>query len=328
VARDPNVVLCTLCPRLCRLAPGERGDCRIRLNLDGKLLATTFGLPSAVHVDPVEKKPLYHFLPGSSIFSLATVGCNLHCKNCQNWEISQQDPEKAEAFALPPERVVSTAAAKGCPSIAYTYTEPLVFYEYTLETSRLARARGLRNVLVTAGYLNRAPLSEIYRVTDAANTDLKAYDDGFYRRICGGTLAPVLASLVLAKETGVWLEVTNLLIPGLNDDPDLVTRMCRWLVENLGPDTPLHFSRFWPRYQLQDLPPTPGDTLNRAREIARAEGIHYVYVGNVPGDPGESTTCPGCGQLLIKRIGYQTEVVGMSRGHCNGCGKEVAGVWQ
>ena len=323
-----ELVECELCPRLCRIAPGQSGDCRVRINLDGRLLATTYGLPSAVHVDPIEKKPLFHFLPTSSIFSLATVGCNLHCKNCQNWEISQQNPEDAEVFALPPERVIDLARRQGCPSIAYTYTEPLVFYEYTLDTSRLAREQGLRNVLVTAGYLNRGPLAEIFRVTDAANTDLKAFDDAFYRDVCGASLQPVLDGLVLAKEMGVWLEITNLVIPTLNDAPELITAMCRWIVGNLGPDVPLHFSRFSPRHQLQNLPPTPLETLLRAREIAQAEGVHHVYVGNVPGSPGEHTRCPDCGETVIARIGYRGEVSGMNGGRCRHCGHQIAGVWK
>lgn len=325
----PAFVQCELCPRLCRIGPGQSGDCRIRINLDGKLRATTFGLPAAVHVDPIEKKPLFHFLPGSRSFSLATVGCNLHCKYCQNWEISQCNPEDAEVYALGPAQVVEATLGKDCPSISYTYTEPLVYYEYTLETSRLARQRGLRNVLVTGGYLNPGPLAEMYRVTDASNTDLKAFDDGFYRSVCGGaTLRPVLDGLVLAKRMGIWLEITNLVIPTLNDDPDAIASMCRWIVQNLGKDTPLHFSRFWPRHLLRALPPTPPETLARAREIALGEGIHYAYVGNVPGEQGESTACPGCGELLIRRIGYDTHVAGLRDGRCGSCGREIAGVWK
>jgi pyruvate formate lyase activating enzyme len=284
-------------------------------------------LPSAVHLDPIEKKPLFHFLPASPILSIATVGCNLHCKFCQNWEISQQNPEQAEAFPLGPAELVELAVRKGSPSIAYTYTEPLVFYEYTLATSRLAHERGLRNVLVTAGYANREPLAELYRALDASNTDLKSFDDGFYRSYCGATLEPVLAGLVLAKEMNVWLEVTNLLVPGLNDDPELIARMCRWMVRNLGPDTPLHFSRFQPRHLMLDLPPTPSETLAQARKIAQAEGVRYVYVGNVPGEPGESTECPSCRALLIRRIGYRSEMVELQHGRCRRCNTAIAGVW-
>jgi pyruvate formate lyase activating enzyme len=320
-------VECELCPKGCRIAAGQSGDCRIRINLDGRLIASTFGLPSAVHLDPIEKKPLFHFLPGSPILSLATVGCNLHCKFCQNWEMSQQNPEEAEAFPLAPTDVVAMARRKRSPAIAYTYTEPLVFYEYTLATSRLARERNLRNVLVTAGYLNRDPLADMYRAVDASNTDLKSFDDGFYRSVCGATLEPVLAGLVLAKEMNVWLEVTNLIVPGLNDDLDLIARMCRWMLRNLGPDTPLHFSRFQPRHLMQDLPPTPGETLARARQIARAEGLHYVYVGNVPGEPGESTECPSCGAMLVSRVGFHSEIVDLEQGRCRRCHTAIAGVW-
>jgi len=322
-----NSVQCQLCPKGCVIGAGQRGDCRVRVNLDGRLVATTFGLPSAVHVDPIEKKPLFHFLPATEIFSIATVGCNLHCKFCQNWEISQQDPEDAEAFPMPPERVVALALEKQCPSIAYTYTEPLVYYEYTFETSQRARERGLRNVLVTAGYLNHDPLAEMYRVVDASNTDLKSMDDGFYRSVCGATLKPVLDGMVLAKQMNVWLEVTNLLVPGVNDNLDVITRLCRWLAQNLGRDTPLHFSRFVPRHLMRDLPPTPTETLAQARQAALAEGLRYVYVGNVPGTPGESTECPGCGTLLIRRVGYRTELVGLRDGRCSHCNMTIAGVW-
>jgi len=312
---------------MCRIAPEQSGDCRVRINLDGRLLATTFGMPSAVHVDPIEKKPLFHFLPATAIFSIATVGCNLHCKHCQNWQISQQNPEEAEAFELPPARVVALARRRRCPSIAYTYTEPLVFYEYTKETSELARQAGLRNVLVTAGYLNRKPLAEIYQVVDASNTDLKSFDDAFYRNITGGSLKPVLDGLVLAREMGVWLEVTNLIIPGLNDAPKLIAEMARWMVRNLGPDTPLHLSRFSPRHLMLHLPPTPTRTLLEARETALEQGLHYVYVGNVPGTAGEHTVCPDCGAVLIQRVGYRTRIRSLKDGRCVECGREIAGVW-
>jgi pyruvate formate lyase activating enzyme len=256
------------------------------------------------------------------------VGCNLHCLFCQNWEISQTNPEDAEAFALPPAELVQAARRKGCPSVAFTYTEPLVFYEYTLETARSCRDHGLRNVLVTAGYLNREPLEELYRVTDASNTDLKAFDEAFYRDVCGASLGPVLDGLVLAKKRGVWLEVTNLLIPGLNDDPALVRRMCQWMVANLGKDTPLHFSRFQPRHRMRDRPATPTATLELARDVARAEGLEYVYVGNVSDAAGQSTDCPGCGAELIRRIGYRTEILSLDAGRCARCGRAIPGVWR
>ncbi|MBF0157540.1 MAG: AmmeMemoRadiSam system radical SAM enzyme, partial [Magnetococcales bacterium] len=251
-------VVCELCPHGCAIPPGGAGDCRIRVNLDGRLLATTFGRPSAIHIDPMEKKPLYHFLPGTPIFSIATAGCNLHCTFCQNWQLSQRSgQEMEEVYRASPAEVVGAARGQGCSSIAYTYSEPLVYFEYVLETATLARGRGLRNVLVSAGYANRAPLQELGRVLDAANIDIKAFDDRFYRDFCGATLQPVLDALVTLREAGVWIEVTNLVIPTANDDPGRIREMSRWLVRELGADTPLHFSRFYPQYQLRNLPPTP-----------------------------------------------------------------------
>ena len=258
-------VQCDLCPKACVIAPGQGGDCRIRINLDGKLTAVTYGHPCAVHVDPVEKKPLFHFLPGSGILSIATVGCNLHCKNCQNWEISQEDPENAPATLLPPSAIPDLAKKSGCRSVAYTYTEPLAFYEYTLDSCIAAHEGGLRNVLVTAGYINREPMKRLCHHVDAANIDLKAMSDNFYRDVCGGTLAPVLATLELAREIGVLVEVTNLLIPTLNDEDSAITELARWVRGNLGENTPLHFSRFYPHHKMSHLPPTSAETLDRAR---------------------------------------------------------------
>ncbi|MHC4470098.1 MAG: AmmeMemoRadiSam system radical SAM enzyme [Planctomycetota bacterium] len=323
-----SVLVCDLCPKQCRIAPGQSGECRIRVNLDGKLLAVTHGRPCSVHIDPIEKKPLYHFLPGTPIFSLATVGCNLHCKNCQNHTISQANPEEEPAYHFPPERVVSVAKREGCVSVAYTYSDPVVFYEYSLETSELAREAGLRNVLVTAGYLNPDPLRRLYRVTDAANIDLKFFEDRLYREVAQATLEPVLTALVLAKEEGVWLEVTNLVIPTLSDDMKMIARMCGWIRENLGADTPIHFSRFFPHYKLENLPPTPAATLREACEVARDAGLEYVYVGNLPGTGAESTTCPGCGETLIHRIGYRIGRPRMQNGACESCGRTIPGVWR
>jgi pyruvate formate lyase activating enzyme len=279
-------------------------------------------------VDPIEKKPLFHFLPGTPIFSIATAGCNLHCKNCQNWEISQANPEDVQAYDLPPDKVVEVARARGCTSIAYTYTEPLVYYEYALETSTRAREAGLRNVLVTAGYVNPAPARRLFEVTDAANIDLKALDDGFYRDVCSATLGPVLDTLVLAREMGVWVEVTNLVIPTLNDDPVMIRRLARWVVDNLGADTPVHFSRFSPRFKMQNLPPTPESTLLEARAEAQDAGVRYVYIGNVPGSEGETTFCPEDGTRLIRRIGFTVESSALQDGCCPECGTPVAGVWE
>lgn len=322
------IVQCDLCPKYCVIKPGERGDCRIRVNIDGRLRAVTYGFPSAVHVDPIEKKPLNHFLPGSSIFSLATVGCNLHCKNCQNWEISQLDPEEATAFPLPPADVVKQAKRTDCVSVAYTYTDPSVYYEYTLDSCILAREAGLRNVLVTAGYLNEKPLRELCKVVDAVTIDLKAMSDRFYREICGATLAPVLNYFVVCKAMGVHVEASNLLIPTLNDKDEEIESLCRWIKENLGGETPLHFLRFFPQYRMRHIPSTPASTLTRAREIAKASGLDYVYIGNMLEADSASTRCPGCKAMLIRRVGHQVQENNLVNGLCPGCQRRIYGVWK
>jgi pyruvate formate lyase activating enzyme len=322
-------VICELCPKLCLIPEGGAGDCRVRVNLDGKLCATTWGRPSAVHVDPVEKKPLFHFLPGSEIFSIATAGCNLHCQNCQNWQLSQRGGEgMEEIFRAPPHAVVSAAMGKGCRSIAYTYSEPIVFYEYVYDTALKAQARGLKNALVTAAYINDKPLRKLCQPIDAANVDLKAFDDGFYRSNCSGSLKPVLDALVVFREEGVWVEITNLLIPTMNDDMAMVRRMTKWIVAELGAGTPLHFSRFHPKYQLRNLPPTPAETLERARREALEAGLQHVYIGNVFGNDAESTRCPHDGTMLIRRTGYRIEENNLVDGRCPKCNEPIGGVWE
>ncbi|MCK5798006.1 MAG: AmmeMemoRadiSam system radical SAM enzyme [Deltaproteobacteria bacterium] len=333
VSKRGREVVCELCPKLCRIAPGESGECRVRVNIDGELVAVTYGFPSAIHVDPVEKKPFFHFMPGSRVVSVATVGCNLHCKNCQNWQLSQQNPEVAETYRLGPERLVALARREACPSIAYTYAEPIVFYEYTLDASRRARAVGLKNLLVTAGYGNPDPMKDLFAVTDAANIDLKFFDDALYRQICDASLAPILDFIVQAKAAGVWVELTNLVIPTLNDDEKNLRKMCRWIVRDVGADTPLHLSRFSPQYKLKNLPPTPVSTLVRLRAAAKAEGLRYVYVGNVPGSEGENTCCPHDGTLLVKRQGYHVSEVDLEfgadgRACCPTCKQPIPGVWR
>lgn len=321
-------VQCDLCPKLCVVKPGESGDCRIRVNIDGRLCAVTYGFPSAAHVDPIEKKPLNHFLPGTRVFSIATVGCNLHCQNCQNWEISQQNPEDAEAFRLDPADVVKQAVLQKCVSVAYTYTDPSVYYEYTLDSSIAARDAGLRNVLVTAGYLNERPLRELCRFVDAATVDLKALSDRFYREICGATLAPVLNYLVVAKSMGVHVETSNLLIPTLNDKDEEVGALCRWIKENLGRETPLHFLRFFPQHKMRHLPPTPASSLKRAREIAAAAGLDYVYIGNLLEEDSASTRCPSCHRIVIRRVGHQVIENHLVEGNCIDCKRRIYGVWK
>ena len=324
-----DAVRCRLCPKYCVVEPGQSGDCRVRINLDGELLAVVYGHPVAIHLDPIEKKPLNHFLPGSGILSLATVGCNLHCVNCQNWEISQANPEDVEAAWYPPAAMAALAVEEQVPSIAYTYTEPLVYYEYTLDTAIRAREAGLRNVLVTAGYGNPEPLRQLFAVVDAANIDLKAMSNDFYREYCGGELRPVLRALELAKECGVWVEVTNLVIPTLNDDPEMIQELAVWVRSHLGAETPVHFSAFTPRHELTNLPRTPATTLEQARRIALGEGLHHVYVGNVIGSQSSHTFCPNDDTLLIERVGYQIRSNQLdAEGRCPVCNEAIAGVWR
>ncbi len=323
-----NTIQCELCPKYCVIRPGESGDCRIRVNLDGRLLAVTYGFPCAINLDPVEKKPLFHFLPGSKVLSVATAGCNLHCSFCQNWEISQETPDQVDAHHVPPAALIKMAQKYRCPGIAYTYTEPLVFYEYTLDCSIAASDAGLKNVLVTAGYINRAPFRELCRHIHAANIDLKAYSDKFYRDVCGGTLRPVLDSLVLAKEMNVELEITNLIIPGLNDQDKLLEDLAKWVVNNLGKEIPVHFSRFVPRYRMRNLPPTPDETLGRARDIALAAGLSYVYAGNILREEWLNTYCPGCKFELVRRAGYVVTANVIKNEQCPKCGQKIYGVWQ
>lgn len=322
-----SIVQCQLCPRGCVLEPGQSGDCRARKNIDGKLKSVVYGFLAAANVDPIEKKPLFHFLPGTKIFSVATVGCNMHCLNCQNWEISQANPEDIEASQCPPEMLVKLTEEHKCPSIAYTYTDPVVFYEYAYDSSVLAREKKIRNVLVSAAYINPSPWKRLLKYTDAATIDLKAINDEFYRKVCFTTLKPVLDALVICKESGNWLEVSNLLIPGMNDSKDDITKLVRWIRDNLGRSTPLHFLGFIPRYKMKNLPPTPSATLETARKIAIDEGVEYVYIGNVLSEQGQNTYCPSCKKMLIERKGNMIIQNYLKDGEC-GCGKEIAGVWK
>jgi pyruvate formate lyase activating enzyme len=321
-----RLVRCVLCPHECLLAENDRGFCRTRVVKQGRLHTVAYGNPCTVHIDPVEKKPLYHFLPGTPILSVATAGCNLRCLNCQNWQISQAKPEATENTDLPPQALVRATAERSIPSIAYTYSEPVIFYEYVRDSAVLAREQGIRNVLVTAGYISAKPCREISRVTDAANVDIKAFGDHAYRKLCGATLAPVLRALEVMREEGVWLEITRLVVPAYSDDPGDIRQMCRWMVSALGPDTPLHLSRFHPDHKLQGLPPTPVELLDRCRDIAREAGLRYVYVGNVPGHGGQDTICPSCHRTLIERAGLRLGANLLVDGRCP-CGQAIAGVW-
>ncbi|MBN1221591.1 MAG: AmmeMemoRadiSam system radical SAM enzyme [Anaerolineae bacterium] len=322
-----NYVQCNLCPRRCIIAEGERGECRVRENRGGRLYSMVYGNPCAVHLDPIEKKPLYHFLPAAGAFSLATAGCNLRCLYCQNWTISQVPPEQTANADLPPEKVVSYAQEYKAPVIAYTYSEPTIFYEYMVDTARLARKRGLRNVVISAGYINPEPLQELCATVDAIKIDLKGYDEDFYREVCEGELEVVLKTIQTIHQSGIHLEIVNLVVPTLNDNLEQLRALSRWVAQELSPDIPLHFSRFYPQYKLTNLPPTPVETIDQAREIALAEGMRFVYAGNVPGHPGNNTYCPTCGEPIIIRQGFAVTEYHLQNGACAYCGEAIPGVW-
>lgn len=319
-------VRCDLCPNNCVLKDGETGICRVRQNLDGTLYTLVYNRPVSMNVDPIEKKPLYHFLPGSKIFSLATVGCNLNCNFCQNWTISQSSPNEVQAYEATPEQIIKLAKEYDCESIAFTYTEPTVFYEYMYDIAKLAHENGLKTVLVTCGYINEAPLRKLAKYIDAANIDLKGFSEEFYQTYTTGSLQPVLNTLQIAKEAGIFVEITNLVIPDANDDPIQIRAMCRWIKDNLGTDYPLHFSRFFPNYKLTNRPQTPFKMLQNAYEIALEESLKFVYVGNISGI-SENTICPSCGKKLIVRSGYTIRENFIKNGTCKFCGEQIPGVF-
>lgn len=322
-----KTVQCTLCPRRCRLQENMRGDCRVRINLLGRLQTLVYGNPCSVHIDPIEKKPIFHMLPGTASFSIATAGCNLHCKYCQNWAISQVPPEETRNMNMSPDRVIEYALRGDCKSIAYTYSDPVVFYEYMLDTAKLAREKDIKNVMVTAGYINKEPLLEACKWIDAANIDLKGFTEQYYQDVCFATLQPVLDAIEIMYKNGVLVELTNLIVPTLNDDYKKIEEMCVWIRDMLSSDVPLHFSRFYPTYKLKNLPLTPQETLAKAREVAQGVGLRYVYVGNIPGNPGESTYCPHCGKILIGRIGYIIKENNLVDGKCKFCSTAIYGTW-
>jgi pyruvate formate lyase activating enzyme len=324
---DEETVQCELCPRKCTLMNGQRSFCRVREPRKGRLYSLAYSLACAVHVDPIEKKPLFHFLPATNAFSIATAGCNFRCKYCQNWAISQFPPEDTDNEKLLPEGVVNGALSKGCPTIAYTYTEPAIFYEYMLDAARLARAKGVKNMFHSNGSLNPAPAEELAQYLDAANIDLKAFNQTFYSEVSAGYLDTVLNTLKILKKRKVWIEITNLVVPTLNDDLAQIREMSIWIKENLGEDTPIHFSRFWPQYKLTNLEPTPVSTLEAARREAQKAGLKYVYIGNVGGHKAESTYCPECGKMVVHRAGYSILENNLKQGNCKFCGYPIAGVW-
>lgn len=321
-----KIVKCELCPNGCVLDEGQHSRCRARMNKGGVLYSLVYGKPCAVHVDPIEKKPFSHFLPGTTAFSIATAGCVLSCKFCQNWQISQARPEDTDTYDLPPDEVVRKAMFYECRSISYTYTEPTVFYEYMYDTAVIAKKYDIKNTMHSCGYINEKPLRKLSKYMNAANIDLKGFTEDFYNRICNGSLKPVLNSLVVLKQEGVWLEITNLVLPTLNDDMKTIREMCKWIKKNLGHDTPIHFSRFYPQYKLDNLPPTPLETITEARKTAMDVGLKYVYIGNIRHE-GENTYCPKCKKMLIEREGYFVKQNNIANGKCKFCSTSIAGVW-
>ena len=317
---------CRLCPHRCRVANRERGHCGVRENRGGTYVTLVYGQPSAVHVDPIEKKPLFHYFPGSRAFSLATAGCNFNCTFCQNWEISQRRPEQVQAAAMPPEAVIRLARRDNCRVVAHTYNEPVISFEYVRDCAALGKELGVPNVMISNGFIEKAPLRELCRVLGAVKIDLKAFSKTFYLEQCGGLLQPVLDTLLTLRSEKIWFEVVVLLIPGLNDSRREIETMCRWLARELGPDVPLHFSRFTPTYMLKNVPPTPPATLHGARRIALDAGIRFCYVGNLLSD-AEHTYCPACGKVVLRRLMFHVENEALKDGCCEFCRAKIPGVF-
>jgi len=320
-------VQCDLCPRQCRISEGERGFCGARENRDGKLFSLVYGNPCAFYLDPIEKESLFHVLPGTTALTLSTAGCNLKCKFCENWEISQAFPEDIYNYDIPPKMVVKKARESGAHAITYAYAEPTIFYEYMYDIARYAKKEGLLNVMHSNGFINPGPLRSLCKVLDAAQIDLKGFTEEFYREVSKGSLDPVLKTLKILKSENIHLEITNLVIPTKNDDLSLITEMCSWVKHELGPNTPIHFSRFYPLHKLQHLPATPVSTLEKARAAAIASGLNYVYIGKVPGHEAWNTYCPHCDRIVIHRTGYMIKEIHLLNGKCEYCGERIPGIW-
>ncbi len=321
-------VQCNLCPNNCIILHGKRGICNVRENKAGVLYTTVYGLPCTAGTDPIEKKPLFHFLPGTNTFSIATQGCNLHCMWCQNWKISQRGPEEVDCFEMSPEQIIKAAKKAKCKSISYTYVEPSIFYEYMLDTAKLAKAAGLKNIMITNGYINKEPAKELFKYIDACNIDLKGFTEEIYKKYCSGKLKPVLETMILAKKMKVWLELTTLILPKINDSDDDIRDECKWIKKELGANTPIHFSRFFPYYKMTHLPPTEPETLKRAYEIAKETGLKYVYVGNIQLEGTEDTFCSKCNTKLIDRNEFFTVSSNkIKAGKCPKCKTVIPGVF-
>jgi len=322
-----TAIRCTLCPRQCELAAGERSPCRVRENKDGVGYTLAYGNPALVQEDPIERNPFYHVLPASRVLSVCTAGCNLACKFCEIWDVALVAPEEVFAIDMPPEEVIAHAQASGVRAISYAFGEPVAFYEYMAEIAALTKRAGLLNLVQTAGYIQPEPLQALSGLLDAVNIDLKSFSTGFYRDVVGGELEPVLHTLKLLRQAGVHIEITNLVIPTLNDDSETIRNMCAWIVSELGEDVPLHFARFYPLYKLSGLPRTPVTTLDQARAIAMDAGIQFAYVAKVIGHEGENTFCPVCKEMLIKRVGFVIEEVRLENGRCKFCAAPIPGRW-
>jgi len=321
----PKGVRCLICPNQCTLTEGNESICRTKVAKDGKLYTLAYGNPCSLHIDPIEKKPLFHFFPGSRSYSVAIAGCTLACMNCQNWEISQVSPRETRNYDLFPEALVKEAVSSSAKSIAYTYSEPVAFYEYMYDSAKIARDRGIKNVLVSNGYVNEKPLRELAVYIDGANINLKSFSEDIYRELNGGHLAPILRTLKILHEMGVWLEITNLVVPTWTDKPEMISEMCTWLVDNGLEECPLHFSRFFPLYQLTSLPYTPLDILEKAHDIAKKAGIRYVYIGNVPNHRTENTYCPKCSKVILERKGFTILANNIKDSKCLFCGQNIPG---
>lgn len=324
--KEGDSIQCELCPHNCIIKQDKKGICGVRKNIKGKLFSLSYGKPCAMHVDAIEKKPLYHFLPNSKTYSIGTVGCNLNCDFCQNYQISRANPEDHDFQEVKPEQIVKLAINNKCNSISYTYTEPTIFYEYVLETAKLAKKKNIKNIIVSNGFINEKPLLELCKYIDAANIDLKSFNDGFYKKSCGAFLSPVLDSLKILKENKIWIEITNLVIPGLNDNPKDFEKMCKWINTELGKQTPLHLSRFYPYYKLNYIQPTSMQTLKKLSKIAK-DYLDYVYIGNLLTDKESNTYCNHCQALLIEREGFNFLKNNIKGGTCKDCKKIIPGNW-
>ncbi len=320
-------ILCELCPQECKVADLERGTCGVRENRGGTYYTLVHSRPCSLHIDPIEKKPLFHYLPGSAALSVATAGCNIECKFCQNWEISQFRPEQVKSVYLPPDKLAQLAKQYSCPTISYTYTEPVVFYEYVYDTAVEAKKLNIGNMIVSNGYIKEKPLIDLLKQLSGVKIDLKAFTEKFYQESCRGKLKPVLDTLLILKDSGIWYEIVVLIIPTLNDSDKENREMAKWIVKNLGKNVPVHFTRFHPMYKLLNLPPTPVSTLERCWKIAKQEGINFVYIGNVPGHQAENTYCPKCNEIIIRRIGYEILENNINKGKCKFCGESIPGKW-